>query len=150
MNTPKHIKSFVLAATAGLLLAAAPAYAQGPCPKLFGGLDKKLRTSNVVEANGKKFDEFFTTEDSRRAVLSPLTATETASSYDIWVNVNGGGITGQSDAVKLGLARALKEDHPEFEAALRAQNLLTRDARRVERKKYGLRKARRATQFSKR
>ena len=100
--------------------------------------------------NGKKFDEFFTTDDTRRAVLSPLSATETRESYDIWVNVSGGGITGQSDAVKLGLARALKQDHPDFETELRAQNLLTRDARKVERKKYGLRKARRATQFSKR
>ena len=106
--------------------------------------------SGQFVVNGKKFDEFFTTDDSRRAVLAPLNATETVASYDVWVNVNGGGITGQSDAVKLGLARALKIDHPDFEPALRAQNLLTRDARRVERKKYGLRKARRAPQFTKR
>jgi len=100
--------------------------------------------------NGKKYDEFFTTADTRRAALSPLTATETTTSYDVWVSVKGGGFTGQSDAVKLGLARALKNDHPEFEPVLRAERLLTRDARKVERKKYGLRKARRATQFSKR
>ena len=100
--------------------------------------------------NGKKYDEFFTTADTRRAALSPLNATETTESYDVWVTVQGGGITGQSDAVKLGLARALKIDHPDFETALRAEHLLTRDARKVERKKYGLRKARRATQFSKR
>ena len=100
--------------------------------------------------NGKKCDEFFQTSDTRRAAMAPLKATETAESYDIWVSVSGGGITGQSDAVKLGLARALKNDHPDFEAQLRAENLLTRDARKVERKKYGLRKARRATQFSKR
>lgn len=100
--------------------------------------------------NGKKYDEFFRTDDTRRAALAPLKATETTESYDIWVSVSGGGITGQSDAVKLGLARALKTDHPEFEPELRANNLLTRDARKVERKKYGLRKARRATQFSKR
>lgn len=100
--------------------------------------------------NGKKYDEFFTTEDTRRAVLSPLQATETVSSYDIWASVSGGGINGQGDAVKLGIARALKIDHPDFEPVLREQHLLTRDARKVERKKYGLRKARRATQFSKR
>jgi small subunit ribosomal protein S9 len=100
--------------------------------------------------NGKKFDEFFTTDDTRRAALAPLNATESVGTYDIWVNVNGGGITGQSDAVKLGIARALKLDHPEYEAVLRTEHLLTRDARKVERKKYGLRKARRATQFSKR
>lgn len=100
--------------------------------------------------NGKKYDEFFTTDDTRRAALAPLKATESESSYDIWVNVSGGGINGQADAVKLGIARALKLDHPEFEPTLREQHLLTRDARKVERKKYGLRKARRATQFSKR
>ena len=100
--------------------------------------------------NGKKHDEYFTTDDTRRAVMAPLLSAESASTYDVWVKVSGGGITGQSDAVKLGIARALLNDHPEFEAALRAKNLLTRDARRVERKKYGLRKARRATQFSKR
>ena len=100
--------------------------------------------------NGKKVGDFFTTDDTLRSALSPLTATETLTSYDIWVTVGGGGITGQSDAVKLGLARALKTDHPDYEPALREKNLLTRDARKVERKKYGLRKARRATQFSKR
>jgi small subunit ribosomal protein S9 len=100
--------------------------------------------------NGKAVDAFFTTDDTLRSATAPLNATESLASYDIWAQVDGGGITGQSDAVKLGLARALKVDHPDFEPALRANNLLTRDARKVERKKYGLRKARRATQFSKR
>jgi small subunit ribosomal protein S9 len=100
--------------------------------------------------NGKKFDEYFTTPDTRRAAMAPLVATEMTKSYDVWVNVSGGGITGQSDAVKLGIARALKGENDDFETALRTNNLLTRDARKVERKKYGLRKARRATQFSKR
>jgi len=100
--------------------------------------------------NGKKFDEYFTTDDTRRAALSPLVATEMTTSYDVWVNVSGGGMGGQSDAVKLGIARALKKESSDFEASLRTENLLTRDARKVERKKYGLRKARRATQFSKR
>ncbi|MCA8954621.1 MAG: 30S ribosomal protein S9 [Planctomycetes bacterium] len=106
--------------------------------------------SGAFVVNGKKFEDFFTTDESRRAAMAPLVATEMTASYDVWANVSGGGITGQSDAVKLGLARALKLDHPEFEHELRENHLLTRDARKVERKKYGLRKARRATQFSKR
>jgi len=100
--------------------------------------------------NGKKFDEYFTTNDTRRAAMAPLIATEMSKNYDVWVNVAGGGISGQADAVKLGIARALTKESLEYETALRAENLLTRDARKVERKKYGLRKARRATQFSKR
>jgi len=100
--------------------------------------------------NGKPVDEYFTTLDTRRSASRALESTESAASYDIWVRVVGGGVTGQADAVSLGVARALKRDHPEFEATLRENGLLTRDPRMVERKKYGLRKARRATQFSKR
>jgi small subunit ribosomal protein S9 len=100
--------------------------------------------------NGKPVQDFFTTQDTRRASMSPLVATESASSYDIWASVQGGGISGQAGAVCLGLARALKLDHPDYEAILRERGLLTRDPRMIERKKYGLRKARRATQFSKR
>lgn len=100
--------------------------------------------------NGKSVDEFFTTPDTRRSAVQPLEATESRNSYDVWVNVIGGGICGQADAVSLGLARALKLDNTTFEAVLRERGLLTRDPRMVERKKYGLRKARRATQFSKR
>ncbi len=100
--------------------------------------------------NGKPVDDFFTTPEGRKAAKLPLTATEAGSRYDIWVNVNGGGINGQSGAVSLGLARALKVDNPGFEATLREHGLLTRDSRMIERKKYGLHKARRATQFSKR
>ncbi len=100
--------------------------------------------------NGKPVEEFFTTENTRRAATSPLVATESVQSYDIWVGVSGGGVSGQAGAVSLGLARALKLDHPDYEAVLRDRGLLTRDPRMIERKKYGLRKARRATQFSKR
>ncbi len=100
--------------------------------------------------NGKKVEDYFTTLDTRRSATQPLDATESGKSYDIWARVDGGGITGQADAVSLGVARALKVDHPEFEHTLREHGLLTRDPRMVERKKYGLRKARRATQFSKR
>jgi len=100
--------------------------------------------------NGKPVEEFFSTLDTRRSALRALEATESRASYDVWAKVDGGGVTGQADAVSLGVARALKQDHPEFEQVLREHGLLTRDPRMVERKKYGLRKARRATQFSKR
>lgn len=100
--------------------------------------------------NDKAVEEFFTTQDTQRAALQPLTVTESRAIYDVFVNVSGGGIRGQAGAVCLGVARALKRDNPNFEAALREHGLLTRDSRMIERKKYGLRKARRATQFSKR
>ncbi len=100
--------------------------------------------------NGKAVDAFFTTSDTLHAARRALAVTESASTYDVWVNVSGGGITGQAGAVSLGLARALKNENESFESALREHGLLTRDPRMIERKKYGLRKARRATQFSKR
>ncbi len=100
--------------------------------------------------NGKPVGDFFTTHDTLKRATQPLNVSETASTYDVWVNVDGGGVTGQSGAVCLGLARALKIENPAFEPVLREHALLTRDPRMVERKKYGLRKARRATQFSKR
>ncbi len=102
------------------------------------------------QVNGKAVKDFFTSYETFRSAMSPLTATESGKSYDVWVKVSGGGITGQADAVKLGLARALRLDHPDYDGVLREQRLLSRDPRMVERKKYGLRKARRATQFSKR
>lgn len=100
--------------------------------------------------NGKPVHDFFTTPDTRVTVGRAIDVTESVKSYDIWANVGGGGITGQADAVSLGIARALKTDNPNTEAVLREHGLLTRDSRKVERKKYGLRKARRSTQFSKR
>lgn len=111
----------------------------------------RIRTgTGLFLVNGKPVEEFFTTEDTRRAVKRALVATDAAKIYDIKVKVNGGGISGQAGAVSLGVARALKNDNPNFEALLREQGLMTRDPRMIERKKYGLRKARRATQFSKR
>lgn len=100
--------------------------------------------------NGHPMETFFTTPDTRRSATRPLVVTETAKNYDVWVQVEGGGITGQADSTSLGVARALKMDNPGLEPALRQHGLLTRDGREVERKKYGLRGARRATQFSKR
>lgn len=100
--------------------------------------------------NGKEAEAFFTTDDTRTQAKKALEVTENGANFDVWANVVGGGITGQAGAVSLGLARALKSEQPSCESTLREHGLLTRDARKVERKKYGLRKARRATQFSKR
>jgi small subunit ribosomal protein S9 len=106
--------------------------------------------AGLFVVNGRPFDQFFTTPDTRRLAAQPLKVTESATGYDVQALVDGGGPMGQAGAVCLGLARALKADNPNYEAALREHGLLTRDSRRVERKKYGLHKARRATQFSKR
>lgn len=104
----------------------------------------------TILINERPFEEYFPLTQQRNAVLAPLVATGTRERVDVSIRVHGGGPTGQSDACKLGLARALKQFDGESEAALRDSNLLTRDSRMVERKKYGLRGARRATQFSKR
>ncbi len=100
--------------------------------------------------NNRKVDEFFCLDKDRESARQPLAITGALKNYDVYVNVGGGGITGQAGAVLLGLARALVKADPDCEAKLREQNLLRRDPRRVERKKYGLRGARRAYQFSKR
>jgi small subunit ribosomal protein S9 len=100
--------------------------------------------------NNRKLEEFFRVDKDQAAVRTPLHVTDTAKTMDVYVNVRGGGISGQSGAVVLGLARALVEANPDYEAALRGKQLLTRDARKVERKKYGRSGARRRFQFSKR
>jgi small subunit ribosomal protein S9 len=100
--------------------------------------------------NGREFDAFFVTEDTRRVAVQPLVVTETRNNFDIWVNVAGGGITGQAGAVSLGIARALRRDNENFDKLLRDNGLLTRDSREVERTKYGRHKARRSTQVSER
>jgi small subunit ribosomal protein S9 len=106
--------------------------------------------SGKISINQRELDEFFKTAQQRSAVLAPLMLTGKKEAVDVLIQVEGGGTTGQADACKLGIARALKKFDPEVEPALREHSLLTRDAREVERKKYGLRKARRGTQFSKR
>ncbi len=95
-------------------------------------------------------DEYFTEEKDRQAVLSPLKVVNMLKSWDVWVNVQGGGFTGQSGAILLGLARALVHAMPELESKLRNAGLLTRDPRMKERKKYGQPGARRRFQYSKR
>ena len=103
-----------------------------------------------ITINGKDIDEFFGLETLKVIVRQPLTVTDTSTKYDVIANVKGGGITGQAGAVRHGLARALNEANAEFRPALKANGFLTRDPRMKERKKYGLKKARKAPQFSKR
>jgi len=106
--------------------------------------------SGKFEVNKKPVDEFFRIERDRQDVRAPLAATQTADQVDVFVNVSGGGTTGQAGAIVLGLARALKTYDASYEPVLRQNRLLTRDSRKVERKKYGQAGARRRFQFSKR
>ena len=106
--------------------------------------------SGQVTLNGKALEEFFPTMAMRLRVLEPLTVTQTQGRYDIDATLEGGGTTGQADALRLGIARALVELDPELRPTLRKAGMLTRDARVVESKKYGLKKARRAPQYTKR
>jgi small subunit ribosomal protein S9 len=108
------------------------------------------RGNGVITVNKRPFDKYFLTEDDRQSAIAPLSATKAFGRYDILVNTSGGGIGGQAGAMKLGLARALRKIEPALDSILRAQGLLTRDPRMKERKKYGLRGARRGVQFSKR
>ena len=103
-----------------------------------------------ITVNKKEFEKPFPQEVSREDILSPFKATETLGQYDVMINVKGGGTTGQAQAVKLGIARALIGVNPDFRAKLKVDGLLTRDPRMVERKKYGRPKARKRFQFSKR
>ncbi|HET6905956.1 MAG TPA: 30S ribosomal protein S9 [Rhodanobacteraceae bacterium] len=103
-----------------------------------------------ITINGKPLDEFFGRETSRMIVRQPLELTQMVDKFDVNVNVEGGGITGQAGAIRLGIARALVEYDETLKSPLRKAGFMTRDARAVERKKVGLHKARRATQFSKR
>ena len=104
----------------------------------------------AIVVNGRPVDEFFGRETSRMIVRQPLELTQMSDKFDINVTVEGGGITGQAGAIRLGIARALVEYNDTLKPDLRKAGLMTRDAREVERKKVGLHKARRATQFSKR
>jgi small subunit ribosomal protein S9 len=106
--------------------------------------------SGKITINERPLEEFFNNEQHRAAVLSPLKKVNRVNDLDVTIRVHGGGITGQSGACMLGIARALKQYDVEFEPLLRDGTYLTRDSRMKERKKYGLHGARRGTQFSKR
>ncbi len=109
----------------------------------------KAGTGSIL-VNGKPFDQFFTRLQDRLDVVGPLEAAGVKDKYDVQVRVEGGGPTGQAGAIRLGIARALRSENPALEGILRAGGHLSRDSRMVERKKYGLHKARKATQYSKR
>jgi len=100
--------------------------------------------------NDRPMEEYFTTPNQRKAVMAPLEFAQLVGQLDVLIRVNGGGPSGQADACKLGIARALKTYREDLAGPLRDSGLLTRDGRMKERKKYGLRGARRGTQFSKR
>jgi len=100
--------------------------------------------------NGRQVDDYFTEQKDRRSARSPLVATRQEKAYDIFVNVQGGGLSGQAEAVKLGIARALCRADSSLEPTLREGKFLTRDPRMKERKKYGQKGARKRFQFSKR
>ncbi len=111
----------------------------------------RIKAGNgLFEVNHRAVDEFFKVGENQTAVRTPLKVTDTLKTMDVFVNVRGGGIHGQTDAVVLGLARALVKANADYEAKLRESNLLTRDSREVERKKYGQSGARKRFQYSKR
>ncbi len=104
----------------------------------------------TITINGRNFEEYIPSASVRLDVLQPLELTETTEKFDISVNVCGGGLTGQAGAIRLGITRALMLVNPDYRTTLKPAGLCTRDPRQKERKKYGLKKARRAPQFSKR
>lgn len=106
--------------------------------------------TGVFKLNDRSLDSYFPQAALRMRVMEPLKTVEADGRYDVHASLEGGGYTGQSDALRLGIARALIAIDPELRPALKKEGMLTRDSRRVERKKYGLRKARRAPQFTKR
>ncbi|MBS1819394.1 MAG: 30S ribosomal protein S9 [Acidobacteria bacterium] len=110
-----------------------------------------LRPGNgTISINSRAFDAFFPTEALRTQIRRPLVLTENADKFDILATVEGGGVSGQAGAVRLGITRALVEYNAELRKSLKAEGLLTRDARAKERKKYGMAGARKRFQFSKR
>ena len=106
--------------------------------------------TGVITINGRDVDEYFGLETLKLIINQPLDVTENIGKFDIVANVNGGGISGQAGAIRHGIARALLNVDETYRGALKAAGLLTRDPRMKERKKYGLKAARRAPQFSKR
>jgi small subunit ribosomal protein S9 len=106
--------------------------------------------SGEFKINGRSFEEYFVTPAQRAAAKQPLLSTETASTFNVVARVSGGGVNGQADAVKLGIARALMLFNIELRKKLKAEGMVTRDSRAKERKKYGQKGARKRFQYSKR
>ena len=108
------------------------------------------RGEGKIMVNKRAFEEYFPIPLTRKIIVQPLATTETLGKFDVYANIAGGGSTGQSGALRHGLARALVKFNEEFRSPLKKNGYLTRDPREKERKKYGLKKARRKPQFSKR
>ena len=109
-----------------------------------------MKGTGNITVNGKPYKEYFPQEHIQGSVSDPLTTVQVEALYDVNVNVDGGGIKGQAEAIRMGLSRALVKVDEEFRSPLKARHFLTRDARVVERKKFGKPKARKSFQFSKR
>src|SRR6266542_1557156 len=106
--------------------------------------------SGDFQVNGRPFEQYFVTESQRSSAKQPLISAEAAATFSVIANVSGGGVNGQADAVKLGIARALMQFNAELRKKLKSEGLVSRDARGKERKKYGQKGARKRFQFSKR
>ncbi len=106
--------------------------------------------NGTITVNGRPFEDYFPTEILQMTVNEPFEVTETTGQYDVIARIHGGGVSGQAGAIRHGIARALEAQEPEWRAPLKKAGLLRRDDRQVERKKYGLKKARKAPQYSKR
>ena len=106
--------------------------------------------SGDFKVNGRAFEQYFLTESERSSARQPLVSTESAATFNVIANVSGGGTSGQADAVKLGIARALIQFNAELRKKLKSEGLISRDSRAKERKKYGQKGARKRFQFSKR
>ncbi len=113
-------------------------------------LRPRAEETGVIKVNGRAFEEYFPRPTARMLIMQPLELTSTVGRFDIVINVQGGGLSGQAGAVKHGIARALLNVDAQFRPVLKKAGHLTRDAREVERKKYGLAGARRRYQYSKR
>jgi small subunit ribosomal protein S9 len=139
--------------------AAETTEAKGPKPTYTWGVGRRKSAcarvriapgSGKIEINGRTLNDYFTAEQDRKAIFGPLEVTNTGGKMDVFVNADGGGPTGQTGAIIMGLGRALAKYDNSLEVALRGAGFLTRDSRMKERKKYGQRGARRRFQFSKR
>ncbi len=132
-----------------MILAQVQYYGTGRRKKSTARVRLVPGTGNI-KINGRDARDYFPYETQLLILNQPLAATETEGTYDVLVNVDGGGFTGQAGAIRHGIARALLQADPEYRLTLKREGFLTRDARMKERKKYGLKGARRAPQFSKR
>jgi small subunit ribosomal protein S9 len=143
------VKEVVVSQAAIEITKANPIWGTGRRKTAVARVRLMTGTGKLV-VNGRDLDKYFTEEKDRASARSPLVTTKQLSGYDIYANVSGGGITGQADAVKLGIARCLMQADPSLSPVLRDGGFMTRDPRMKERKKYGQKGARKRFQFSKR